>query len=316
MAHFALIGAAAFVAPRHLTAIRDTGQRLVAAVDPHDAVGPLDRFFPQARFFREIERFDRYLEHLRRTSSEERVQYLSICSPNYLHDAHVHLTLRQGAHAICEKPLVLDPGELDAIAELEQESGCRAWTVLQLRLHPTVVAFKRGLVARPPTHRSEVVLTYVTPRGPWYLTSWKGAPEKSGGLAMNIGVHLFDLLLWLFGPLERSVLHRSDPLHMAGILELLRARVRWFLSIDEADLAPLAGRQPHRSMTVDGESFDFSSGFEDLHTRVYAETLAGRGFGIEDARPSLELVKLLRQSEIVPAGPDRHPLLFRAGAGS
>jgi UDP-N-acetyl-2-amino-2-deoxyglucuronate dehydrogenase len=305
---FALIGVAGFIAPRHLKAIKDTGNDLVAAVDPHDSVGVLDRYFTAARFFTEIERFDRHLEKLRRLAKHDpaarAVEYVSICSPNYLHDAHVRLALRVGAHAICEKPLVINPWNLDQLAELEQEYGRRVFTVLQLRLHPAVAALKAQLDrrrARGVTDRAEVNLAYVTRRGAWYHASWKGTEDKSGGLSMNIGIHFFDLLLWLFGPAAESHVSLNQPDRMAGVLELEHARVRWFLSVNEDDLPPgtkAAGAHAFRTLTIDGQAFDFSGGFDDLHTRVYEETLAGRGFGIDDARPSIELVYRIRRGPI------------------
>jgi UDP-N-acetyl-2-amino-2-deoxyglucuronate dehydrogenase len=302
--NFALVGAAGFVAPRHLKAIHDTGNELIAAVDPHDSVGVLDRYFPNAAFFTEVERFDRYLEKRRREGEERRVHYVSICSPNYLHDAHVRLALRVGAHALCEKPLVLNPWNLDALEELEHESGRRVYTILQLRLHPAIVAFRESLAASHDKH--DVSLTYIAPRGQWYRYSWKGSIEKSGGVATNIGVHFYDLLLWLFGSVQKSELHLSDPQHAGGMLELERARVRWFLSIDATDL-PADGPGPYRSMTCDGREVEFTEGFGDLHTRVYQETLAGHGFGIADARPSIELVHRIRTGTIVKPSDGAHP---------
>jgi len=307
MENFAIIGVGGFVAPRHLKAIRDTGHRLVAAVDPFDSVGVIDSYFPDARFFTEIERFDRHLEKLRRAQPEGRVSWVSICSPNYLHDAHVRLALRLHANAICEKPLVISPWNLDQIAELEGEFGQRVYTVLQLRLHPDLAALKRSLDAGPRRDKSQVELTYITRRGSWYGVSWKGRAEKSGGVAMNIGIHFFDLLLWLFGPVERSVVHLSEDRRMAGRLELAHASVKWFLSVEERDLPAdrLAdGQHAFRSLTLDGEEIEFSNGFADLHTRVYEATLAGRGFGIEDARPSIDLVHRIRTAEVEDQ-PDR-----------
>jgi UDP-N-acetyl-2-amino-2-deoxyglucuronate dehydrogenase len=312
MRTFALTGVAGFVAPRHLRAITETGNRLVAALDPHDAVGVLDRFFPETRFFTEFERFDRHLEKLRRAGPESRVDYLSICSPNYLHDAHIRLALRLGAHAICEKPLVINPWNLDALQELESESAGRVFTVLQLRLHPALVALKTRLDAEPGGDR-DVCLTYITGRGPWYDVSWKGVAERSGGLAVNIGIHFFDLMIWLFGPAGASEVHRSEPGRMAGCFDCSRARVRWFLSTRMADLPPAAvqaGRTTHRSITLDGTELEFTEGFTDLHTRVYAAVLGGGGFTIEDARPSIELAYRVRTSAPVPSRPDRrHPVL-------
>jgi UDP-N-acetyl-2-amino-2-deoxyglucuronate dehydrogenase len=309
--NFAITGVAGFVAPRHLDAIKATGNRLVAAVDPHDAVGILDRYGFDVRFFTEIERFDRHMEKLRRGPDEGRVHYVSICSPNYLHDAHIRLALRAGADAICEKPLVINPWNLDALAELEAETGRRIHTVLQLRLHPDLIALKARLDAERRSARHDVCLTYVTTRGRWYDVSWKGSEERSGGIVTNIGIHFFDLLLWLFGPVEESVVHLREPRRAAGALELERARVVWFLSVDPADV-PVAAepltRTTFRSITVDGTEVEFSDGFADLHTRVYAEVLAGGGFGIDAARPSIELSSRIRRAER-RTGPLRHPTL-------
>jgi UDP-N-acetyl-2-amino-2-deoxyglucuronate dehydrogenase len=305
---------AGFVAPRHLRAIKDTGNRLAAATDPHDSAGILDQYSLDARFFPEIERFDRHLEKLRRGPSENRVHYVSVCSPNYLHDAHVRLALRLGSTAICEKPLVINPWNLDQLQLLEAESGARVYTVLQLRLHPAVVELKRQLDAQPPGAWHQVLLTYITGRGPWYHMAWKGSVERSGGLGTNIGVHLFDLLVWLFGEVEAFLVHLSEPRRMGGTLVLRRANVRWFLSVDPDDL-PLppqpGGRLTHRSLTVDGSEVEMSDGFGDLHTRVYEETLAGKGFGIEAARPSIELAHRIRTAAVTPATADAHPLLLR-----
>jgi len=311
---FALIGVAGYVAPRHLKAIKDTGNELVAAADPHDSAGILDQSFPNARFFVEIERFDRHLEKLRRQDEGARVDVLSICSPNYLHDAHVRLGLRVRADILCEKPLVINPWNLDQLVELEQEFGRRVSTVLQLRVHPSIVELKQRLDAESHPARKDVCLTYVTPRGRWYGTSWKGSPGKSGGVAMNIGIHFFDLLMWLFGPVEKNRVHLAQPDKMAGRLELERASVRWFLSLDPADLPPgydRTGNRAFRSITIDGDEVEFSTGFADLHTRVYEETLAGRGFGIDDARPSIQLVHDVRHADVTAPTADAHPLLAR-----
>jgi UDP-N-acetyl-2-amino-2-deoxyglucuronate dehydrogenase len=307
--NFAITGVAGFVAPRHLNAIRDTGHQLVAAVDPHDAVGILDRYSFAVRFFTEIERFDRHLEKLRRASHADRVHYVSICSPNYLHDAHIRLALRAGAHAICEKPIVINPWNLDPLQELERESGQRISTVLQLRLHPVVIAFREA-VAREPGRRHQVTLTYITARGGWYDVSWKGSDERSGGIVTNIGIHFFDLLLWLFGRVRHSDVHLREAKRAAGSLDLEHADVRWFLSAESADLpfAPTPGaRTTFRSMTVDGSQLEFSEGFGDLHTRVYEEVLAGRGFGIDDARPSIELTHRIRHAPIANPGAALRP---------
>jgi UDP-N-acetyl-2-amino-2-deoxyglucuronate dehydrogenase len=309
--NFAVTGVAGFVAPRHLNAIRDTGNRLVAAVDPHDAVGILDRYSFDVRFFTEFERFDRHLEKLRRGPESERVRYVSVCSPNYLHDAHIRLALRIGADAICEKPLVISPWNLDALAELEHETGRRVYSVLQLRLHPSLVALKARLAAAG-RRQHEVVLTYITGRGRWYDVSWKGRVEQSGGVATNIGIHFFDLLIWLFGRTGHSEVYLQGHNRMAGYFELERASVRWFLSTAVSDLPPTvpSGQTTYRSISVDGEEIEFTEGFVDLHTRVYEEVLAGRGFGIEDARPSIELAYRVRTSQVSEAGPARaHPML-------
>ena len=310
MTNFALIGVSGFVAPRHLQAIRDVNGDLVAAVDPNDSAGVLDKYFHNVRFFTEIERFDRHLEKLRRRASDQRVQYVSIATPNYLHDAHVRLALRIGAHAICEKPLVINPWNLDQLADLEAETGRRVYTVLQLRHHPSLVALKNKLAHS--TTRADVCLTYVTRRGPWYHVSWKGVEEKSGGITMNIGIHFFDVFLWLFGAVESTQLHLYSKNRAAGTLELEKARVRWFLSVQSEDLphsARAAGQHAYRSITIDGEHTEFSHGFGTLHTNVYQDILAGRGLGIGAARPSIEVVFRIRQSDTVSATSDAHPLV-------
>jgi UDP-N-acetyl-2-amino-2-deoxyglucuronate dehydrogenase len=313
MANFALIGAAGFIAPRHMQAIHETGNELVAAVDPHDCVGRIDSYFPEARFFTEIERFDRYLEKLRRGPEAGRVDYVSICSPNYLHDAHARLALRVRSHAICEKPLVLSPWNLDALAELQAEYGRRVYTVLQLRLIERLRGLREEMQASAGGRPHDVDLSYVTRRGAWYDVSWKGDPRRSGGVAMNIGVHFFDLLIWLFGAADRVEVHVREPRRMAGFVELERARVRWFLSVDAADLpdeARATGRFAHRSMTLDGEEIEFSDGFTDLHTRAYREIIAGRGYGIDEARPAIELVHRINGVDARATG-RLHPQLTR-----
>lgn len=312
MKNFAITGVAGYVAPRHLAAIKATGNRLVAASDPHDAVGVLDRHSFDVRYFREFERFDRHLEKLRRGPEEGRVHYMSICSPNYLHDAHIRLALRVGSQVICEKPLVINPWNLDALQEIESETGGRVNTVLQLRVHPQLMALREKLASEPAAARHDVLLTYVTARGPWYDVSWKGSEERSGGVATNIGIHFFDLLLWLFGPAAECVVHLREPHRLAGALELARARVRWFLSTEASDLpfVPVPGeRTTHRSITVDGREVEFSEGFADLHTRIYEEVLAGRGFGLADARPSIELSSRIRRADVVRDDGRAHPML-------
>lgn len=312
MINFALTGVAGYIAPRHLKAIQAVDGNLLAACDPHDSVGVLDSYFPNAAFFKEFERFDRHLEKLRRMSEAERVRYVCICSPNHLHDAHIRQALRVGADAICEKPIVLNPWNLDALAELESEYGQRIWTMLQLRVHPAILELKRKLSGedgnevnegnKVKERRYSVDLTYITTRGLWYDYSWKGDLEKSGGIATNIGVHFFDLLLWLFGYVRQSEVHVSDPRKMCGYLDLLNADVRWCLSLQREDLpddAIINGKTTYRSIKVDGEELEFTGGFTDLHTAVYGETLAGRGFGIQEAYPSIQLVQSLRHSRTV-----------------
>ncbi len=297
MKRFALLGAAGYVAQRHLKAISEVDGTLIAACDPHDSVGILDRYFPDCRYFPEIERFDRFLEKQRRQG--EGIDFLSVATPNYLHDAHCRLGLRLGASVICEKPLVISPWNLDQLAQIESECPGRINTVLQLRVHKAVQALKAELTAHPPQGRVDVDLAYITRRGPWYHQSWKGNDEKSGSLAMNIGVHFFDLLLWLFGPLESLAVQVRTPDHLQGTLQLARANVRWKLSIRAQDLPPEAqGRPAWRQLTLNGQPFDFSTGFEDLHTVVYRDIIEGRGFGIEDARPAIELVHQIRNAPL------------------
>jgi UDP-N-acetyl-2-amino-2-deoxyglucuronate dehydrogenase len=300
--NFAVTGVGGFVAPRHLKAIHDTGNRLVAASDPHDAVGILDRFAFDVRFFTEIERFDRHLEKLKRGPEADRIHYVSICSPNYLHDAHIRLALRIGADAICEKPLVINPWNLDALQDIERETGRRVYTVLQLRLHPDLVALKARLDAAP-ARMHDVTLTYITGRGGWYNVSWKGSDERSGGVVTNIGIHFFDLLLWLFGRVQTSVVTQREPTKAAGVLELERARVKWALSTDITDLPfspKTGGKTTFRSIRVDGAEVEFSDGFVDLHTKVYEHVLSGPGFGITEARPAIDLAHRIRTAQVQP----------------
>lgn len=312
--NFAICGVGGYVAPRHLKAIHETGNTLVAAVDPHDAAGILDRFSFDVRFFTEIERFDRHLEKLRRGPEAQRVRYLSICSPNYLHDAHIRLALRVGADAICEKPLVINPWNLDALEALEHETQRRIFTILQLRLHPTLLRLKAQLDAQPARGACEVTLTYVTARGPWYDVSWKGSDERSGGLVTNIGIHLFDLLFWLFGALRQSEVYLREPRRAAGFVELERARVRWFLSADVGDLpfTPQQGQpSSYRSMVVDDREIEFTDGMNDLHTRAYEEILAGRGSSTTEARPAIELVHRIRSAPVSANVTAPHPMLLQ-----
>ncbi len=297
--NFALIGAAGYIAPRHLQAIKETGNQLVAACDPSDSVGVLDRYFEQVDFFTEFERFDRHAEKLRRLGEEQRIHYVSICSPNYLHDAHIRFSLRIGAHAICEKPLVLNPWNLEALQELEHESGCNVYTVLQLRVHPAIMALREKIRANPKMY--DVNLTYITSRGNWYHYSWKGDIKKSGGIATNIGIHFFDMLIWIFGPVQEYRVAQANGNRTFGFLQLKNARVNWMLSIDKNDLPPQTrdqGKKTFRSITVDGAEVEFSEGFTDLHTVLYREILAGRGFGIADAFPSVHLAQEIRNLSI------------------
>jgi len=308
---FALIGAAGYIAPRHMKAIAETGNELAAALDPSDSVGILDSFFPNSAFFTEFERFDRHIDKLRRRGAGSKIDYVSICSPNYLHDAHIRFALRSECDAICEKPLVLNPWNLDALAEIERESGRRLNSILQLRLHPAVIALRERVQTSPSDRKFDVDLTYVTSRGRWYLRSWKGDTGKSGGIATNIGVHFFDLLHFVFGKLQDNVVHCNEETRAGGYLEYERARVRWFLSADIADVPQRlreSGKRTFRSLTLDREEFEFSEGFGDLHTRSYEEILAGRGFTIEDNRVAVETVSAIRGLPITVRG-DVHPIL-------
>lgn len=310
--NFAAIGVGGYIAPRHLKAIQDTGNRLIAATDITDSVGILDWYSQDVRFFTEIERFDRHLEKLRRGPEEDRVHYVSIMTPNYLHDAHCRLALRVGANAICEKPLVINPWNLDQLALVEEEYQGKINTILQLRVHPSLIALKDKLDHDKSGKQHDVLLTYVTSRGPWYHSSWKGNSEKSGGVATNIGIHFFDMLQWLFGRPEKVKLYRSVEKSMSGFVEFERAQVRWFLSVDEKDLpVPIESGKPktYRSINVDGDEIEFSGGFTDLHTRVYERTLAGNGFGLDDARPSIELTYRIRNTPLSPIDALAHPFL-------
>lgn len=308
--NFALIGVAGYVAPRHLKAIKETGNILLAALDKSDNVGILDSFFPETDFFVEFERFDRHIDKLRRQGSP--IHYVSICSPNYLHDSHVRFALRNKADAICEKPLVLNPWNVDGLKAMEEESGHRVFNILQLRLHPAIIALKEKIQSAPPRKVYDVDLTYITSRGRWYAFSWKGDIQKSGGVATNIGIHFFDMLSWIFGKVTGNTVHLSQPDKAAGILELQNAYVRWYLSIDANDLPPEVvnrGQRTFRSIKINGEEIEFSEGFTDLHTRSYEEILKGNGFGLEDVRPSVEIAYAIRhQNPQKPAG-EYHPFL-------
>lgn len=310
--NFAIIGVGGYIAPRHLKAIKDTGNNLIAAIDPFDSVGILDKYFYNVDFFTEIERFDRHLEKLRRENDYASVDYISICTPNYLHDAHCRLGLRLNANVICEKPLVINPWNLDQLAAIEKESDGKINTILQLRVHPGLLDLKQKIEQESSSKKHDVKITYITARGPWYHVSWKGDVEKSGGIATNIGIHFFDMVQWLFGETGDLKLYMAEPHRMSGFINLERANVHWFLSVDEKDL-PFSVKpgQPkvYRSITVDGEEIEFSGGFTNLHTRVYEKTLAGDGYGIEDARPSIELTHRIRNSSISPKDDMIHPFL-------
>jgi len=307
MTKFALIGAAGYVAPRHMKAIKEVGGDLVAAFDPADSVGVIDSHFPDARFFTEFERFDRHIDKLRRAN--DKVDYVAICSPNYLHDAHVRFALRSDADAICEKPLVLNPWNLDGLQEMEQQTGKRVHTILQLRLHPAILALKERIDDEPADKIFDVDLTYITSRGGWYHVSWKGDEAKSGGIASNIGVHFFDMLEFVFGNLKANHVHLHTPTHAGGYLEYERARVRWFLSVDRNDLPAHTpeGQTTYRSITVNGDEVEFSGGFTDLHTLSYQDVLNGGGFGIDEVRPSIEAVSHIRNAKLEPNKGDMHP---------
>lgn len=308
MKHFTLIGAAGYIAPRHMQAIRDTQNDLVAAMDTNDSVGIIDSYFPNAAFFTEFERFDRHLEKLKR--ADKKVDYVSICSPNYLHDAHIRFGLRYGADVICEKPIVLNPWNIDALEELEKETGNHVYNILQLRLHPSIIALKEKVNAAPKDKIFEFDLTYITSRGTWYYTSWKGNTEKSGGIATNIGVHFYDMLQWVFGPVKENIVHIHTHDRAAGYFEFEKAKVRWFLSINAETLPEdvrAKGKRTYRSINIEGEELEFSDGFTDLHTLSYRDILSGGGFRIGEARAAIEIVHHIRTSTPIGLVGDYHP---------
>ncbi len=306
--NFALIGAAGYVAPRHLRAIKENNQDLVAILDNNDSVGIIDSYFPDAAFFTEFERFDRHSEKLRQMGDKKRIHYVSICSPNYLHDAHIRFALRADANAISEKPLVLNPWNADALKSLEKESGRKVYTILQLRLHPEILALKKKIEKAKTGKKYDISLTYITPRGKWYNYSWKGDIKKSGGIATNIGIHFFDMLIWIFGAVKTNTVHYYKEDRAGGVLELENANVKWYLSIDGADL-PDKSRKTYRSILLDGKEFEFSEGFTDLHTKSYKEILSGNGFGIEVTKPSIEAVYEIRNASPLGLKGDYHPFL-------
>ena len=295
MKNFALIGAAGFIAPRHLKAIKETGNNLVAAMDRFDSVGIMDSYFPHADFFTEFERFDRHIDKLRRQG--KKVDFVSICSPNYLHDSHIRFALRQQADAICEKPLVLNPWNVDALQEIERETGKKIYTILQLRLHPSIIALREEVLADKSRKVFDVDLTYITSRGMWYHHSWKGDESKSGGIATNIGVHFFDMLIWIFGPVKESTVNEHSDVTASGNLQLENATVNWMLSIDAATLpasAKAAGKRTYRTLTINEEAIEFSDGFTELHTQSYQDIINGKGFLISETKPAIELVHQIR----------------------
>ncbi|MDD5092453.1 MAG: Gfo/Idh/MocA family oxidoreductase [Candidatus Wallbacteria bacterium] len=309
MRNFALIGAAGFIAPRHMKAIRETGNNLLAATDPHDSVGIMDSFSNNVEYFKEYERFDRFVEKQKRKNPNDRIHFVSICSPNYLHDAHIRFALRVGADAICEKPLVLNPWNLDALHEIEVETSKKINTILQLRLHPSIKKL-RDEVSDHTNMKKKIVLTYITSRGNWYNYSWKGELAKSGGLVTNIGIHFFDMLIWIFGKVLSYEVHLSSDRRAAGFLELERADVKWLLSIDRTDIpGNCNAKSTYRSLTMDGKEIEFSEGFTDLHTESYSRILDGNGFGIEDARPSVALTYSLRNEKTILITGNAHPFL-------
>ena len=306
--NFSLIGSAGFIAPRHLKAIKETGNNLLASLDRHDCVGIIDSFFPDADFFIEYERFDRHIDKLKRQGIS--MDYVSICTPNYLHDSHIRFALRHGADAICEKPIVLNPWNVDALEEIECETGRKVNTILQLRHHPSILELKRRVEEAPKDKVFDIDLTYITSRGRWYFISWKGDIQKSGGVATNIGVHFFDMLTWIFGDVKENIVHVSQPDKAAGYLTLERARVRWFLSVDYNDVPmdiKMKGQRTYRSISIEGHELEFSGGFTDLHTISYEEILKGNGYGLADARRSIQTVHHIRNANPVGLVGEYHP---------
>lgn len=310
MKNFALLGVAGYIAPRHLRAIKDTGNQLLATLDKFDSVGIMDSYFPNADFFVEFERFDRHIEKIKRRDNIQ-LDYVSICTPNYLHDSHIRMALRRGADAICEKPLVLNPWNIDALQAIEKESDNKINTILQLRLHPSIIALKNKVSTENRKEKYDVDLTYITSRGNWYHISWKGDESKSGGIATNIGIHFYDMLSWIFGDVQENVVHLREKDKASGYLEFEKARVRWFLSINENSLPKGVrenGQRTYRSITVDNQEIEFSKGFTDLHTQSYEQILSGNGFGLDEARTSIEIVHKIRNTEISNLA-EKHPFV-------
>ena len=311
MKNFALIGAAGYIAVRHMQAIKETENDLIAALDKFDSVGVIDSYFPEADFFTEFERFDRHIDKLRHNENKS-VDYVSICTPNYLHDSHIRFALKQHADAICEKPMVLNPWNVDALAEVEKETGQRINSILQLRLHPNIIKLRNEVANSPKDKIYDIDLTYLTSRGRWYFISWKGEQQKSGGVATNIGVHFFDMLTWIFGDVEENIVHVSEDAKAAGYLKLKKANVRWFLSVDYQNVPDdikAKGQRIYRSITVDGKEIEFSGGFTDLHTLSYQEILKGNGFGLDAVRPTIQTVYNIRNATPIGLKGDYHPLL-------
>lgn len=312
MKNFALIGAAGYIAPRHMKAIKETGNTLIAALDKYDGIGIMDSHFPDAYFFTEFERFDRFVDKFHR-ENDKKIEYIAIASPNYLHDSHIRFALKSGAHAICEKPLVLNPHNIDQLKVIEEETGKKVYTILQLRLHDSIIALKEKIakeLSENPDMVYDIDLTYLTSRGRWYFVSWKGDNAKSGGIASNIGVHFFDMLSWIFGPIEENIVHIKQADTNAGFIKLKNARVRWFLSV-KYDYIPdeikATGSRTYRNITVDNDTFEFSEGFTDLHTTSYRHILEGGGFGLDEARNSIEIVSAIRNLEPIGLSGNYHP---------
>ncbi len=312
MSRFGLIGAAGYIAPLHMKAIRDTGNQLVAAFDPRDSVGVMDKYFPEAYFFTEFERFDRHIHKISRLNQETALDFISICSPNYLHDSHVRFALRSNVDAVCEKPVVLNAWNIDALQSIEKDTGRKVFTVLQLRLHPAIKKLKKMVQDQEVHKKFDIDLTYISARGKWYFSSWKGDEQKSGGVATNIGIHFFDMLNYVFGGVLLNTLHYRNESKAAGYIEYEKARVRWFLSTDVQDIPSeliIKSIRTFRSIKIDGEDIDFSEGFNDLHTRIYEDILSGGGFGLEDNRVAIETVTSIRTQAPKGITGDFHPFL-------
>ncbi len=311
--NFAIIGVGGYIAVRHLRAIKETGNNLLASLDPCDSVGIIDSYFPESNFFVEFERFDRHVDKLRRNGTQ--VNYVSICSPNYLHDSHIRFALRLGANAICEKPLVLNPWNVDALGEIEKEFGSQIFNIFQLRLHPSIIALKKKIEEGPKDKIYDIELTYITSRGKWYYISWKGNIEKSGGIATNIGVHFFDMLIWIFGNVKKNVVHKLEKDKASGYLDLEKARIKWYLSLDFNDIPEnikKTGGSTYRSITVDQEEIEFSGGFTDLHTESYKHILGGKGFHLNSAKPAVETVYTIRNATPIGLKGEYHPMCLKS----